>query len=341
MVKRGVRNLKVMVSVLIVVVIAAIMFLLLARENLLGMLNALLRANYLLVGLALGVYVFGITLWATRWKIALSAMGHNASLRKLFLVVWGSVFVNNVTPFTYSGGDPFARTYLVKKVVKVPYSSGFAAIAAEFLLDSPVFLSILAFGMLFSFGRVQTLPALFLLGLWLAVLVVLVPLSPRLLQGKAAAGKVSSIAWRAAKLLRVRTTKTKILRSVDRFYGGAYRVVSRRKCALSMVLIAAILWSFMMLRFFLIFQALGYAPSIPMLMLAVTLPTFVGLIPLLPGGLGTVDAAFFFIYIGFQVDPTMAVSAVLIDRGITYVFGTMVGAGALSYLGIRAWTKKS
>ncbi|RLG56762.1 MAG: hypothetical protein DRN83_03355 [Hadesarchaea archaeon] len=80
-----------------------------------------------------------------------------------------------------------------------------------------------------------------------------------------------------------------------------------------------------------------------MLLLAATIPPFVGLIPLLPGGLGTVDTAFFFIYtgLGFGVPPEIALSAILIDRAITYVFGTLVGGSALSYLGIRIWTKKS
>lgn len=332
---------KVLVSVAIIVIIAVLALLLVARENFLEMLNALRGANYLFVGLAIGVYMFSIALWAARWKIALSAMDHDANLRPLFLTVWGSVFVNNVTPFTHSGGDPFARTYLLKKVTRIPYSSGFAAIAGEFILDLPVFLSFLAFGLLFSFGLIPTLPALFLLAFWFVVLIVLVPLSPRFLRGRVAAGKINNLIWRAAKFLRVKTTKARISGGVGRFYRGAYHVVHRRKCALSMVSIAALLWTFIMLRFFLIFQALGYPPPITMLMLAATLPPFVGLVPLLPGGLGTVDAAYFFIFAGFGVPASLALSVILIERTITYVLGTLIGASALSYLGIRIWVKKS
>lgn len=346
--KREVRvNLrKVSISVVIVLVIAALVFLLLAPQNFSEMLNALRGANYLFVSLAIGVYVFSIALWAARWKIALSAMGHNAGLRALFLTVWGSVFVNNVTPFTYSGGDPFARTYLLNKTTRTPYSSGFAAITAEFLLDLPIFFSILAFGLLFSFGLLPTLSTLFLLALWLAVIIVLVPLLPRLLRGKIAAGKISSLIWRGAKLLRIRTTKAKISRGVGRFYKGAHCIICKRRSALCMVLIGAMLWAFTMIRFFLIFQALGYTTPIPILMVAATLPPIIGLVPLLPGGLGTVDAAYFFVfYAGFRGslgDPTTLVfSAILIERAITYVLGTLVGACSLSYLGIRIWAKKS
>jgi len=334
---------KILSSIFIVVVVVLVTLYLLAREQLLEMFNALRNANYLFVGLAVGVYVFSILLWATRWKIALSATGHKTRLKLLFLTVWGSVFVNNLTPFTYSGGDPFARTYLLKKIARVPYSLGFAAIAGEFLLDLPIFLSFLAFGILFSFGRVPALPALALLGIWIIVLLVVMPYLPHFLRGKTAVGKITSFIWKMAKIFKLNTTKTKISRAVDGFYKGAYSVVGKKKCVLSMMGIAALLWSFIIIRLFLIFQALGHPPQLQMLLLAATVPPFVGLIPLLPGGLGTVDTAFFFIYtgLGFGVPPAIAFSAILIDRAITYVFGTVVGGSALSYLGIRIWTKKS
>ena len=331
---------KALIPVAILVVIVLLALVLLARQNLSEILRTLQNANGLFVALAVGVYVFNIALWATRWKIAISATGHNAGLRSLFLAIWGSVFVNNLTPFTYSGGDPFARTYFLKKLTQTPYPSGFAAITGEFLLDLPVFLSLMVAGLLLSFRWISTSIALFLLGLWFAVVTVVLPLSTRILRRRVAAGKISGFAHRIAKLFRIKTTKAKMSREVEHFYEGACRILQDKKRVLIMVLIALMLWILVMIRFFLIFQALGYTPSIPMLMLAATLPPFVGLIPLLPGGLGTVDAAFFFIYTGFGVPTGLAFSAILIERAITYVLGTLIGAGALSYLGISIWMKK-
>ena len=331
---------KTLIAVLIVFLVVVLACCVLARENLIGMINALSSANYLLVGLAIFVYVFGLGIWSLRWRTAVSTVSKTPSRKSLFLAVWGSVFINNVTPFTYSGGDPFARTYLLKKLTRTPYSSGFAVIAGEFLLDAPIFLSILAFGLLFSFGRVATLPALFLLGLWLIVLIVVVPLAPRFLRGRTTAGKLSNFIWRVAKLFHAKTSKTKISHEVWKFYGGAYNIIIRRKCALTMVALGGICWTFIMVRLLLIFLALGYSPPIQMLMLAVTVPAIVGLVPVLPAGLGTVDAAFYFTYTSFGVDPTVAFSAILIDRMITLILGTLIGAGALSYLGIRIWAKK-
>jgi uncharacterized protein (TIRG00374 family) len=341
MAKHEVRiNPKTLILALVVFLLVVLTWYSLARQNFIDMINELSKANYLLVGLAIFVYVFGLGIWSLRWRTAVSVVSKNPGSRKsLFLAVWGSVFINNVTPFTYSGGDPFARTYLLNKLTKTPFSSGLAVIMGEFILDMPIFLSLLAFGLLLFFWRVETLLALFLFGIWLVVLIVAVILATRFLHDRIAADKLSGFLWRVVRIFRIKTTKAKILKGIELFYGGAYRIVHRRKCALTMVALGGIFWTFIMVRLLLIFLALGYSPPIQMLMLAATVPAIVGIIPVLPAGLGTVDAAFGIIYTSFGFG-SVAMPAILIDRMITLVLGTLIGAGALSYLGIRIWTKK-
>lgn len=327
---------KTLISVLIVFLVVVLTCYLLVRENFIGMIKALSEANYLFVGLAIFVYVFGMFIWSTRWRTGVSVVGCNVSRRSLFLAVLGSTFINNVTPFTYSGGDPFARTYLLNKLTKTPFSSGFAVIAGEFILDMPIFLSLLAFGLLLSFWQVWAIPALFLL---VVVLTIGLLLAPRFLHGRIAADKLSGFLWRVAGLFRIKTTKTRISSGVGLFYSGAYQIVHKKKCALSMVALGGLFWTLIMVRLLLIFLALGHSPPIQMLMLAATVPAIVGMVPVLPAGLGTVDAAFLTIYTIFGFG-SIAVSAIVIDRMITLILGTLIGAGALSYLGVRVWTKK-
>jgi uncharacterized protein (TIRG00374 family) len=59
------------------------------------------------------------------------------------------------------------------------------------------------------------------------------------------------------------------------------------------------------------------------------------MIPLLPGGLVTVDAAYLSIFSLFDIPISVGVSAVLIERAISYVMGTIAGSVALSYLGVK------
>jgi len=338
-------NPKTLILVLIVFLLVVLTCYLLAQENFIGMITALSRANYLLVGLAIFVYVFGLGIFSTRWRTAVSVVSKNPSRKSLFLAVWGSLFINNVTPFTYSGGDPFARTYLLNKLTKTPFSSGLAVIMGEFILDMPIFFSLLVFGLLLFFWQVETTIALFLFGVWLAVLTVAVILVARFLHDRIAADKLSGFLWRVVRKFRIKTTKAKISNGIGLFYGGAYHILHRKKCVLVMVALGGLFWTFIMVRLSLIFLALGYSPPIQMLMLAATVPAIVGLIPILPAGLGTVDLAFGFIYGQFGFGSVLefgsvTMTAILIDRMITFVLGTLIGAGALSYLGIRIWKKK-
>jgi hypothetical protein len=76
-----------------------------------------------------------------------------------------------------------------------------------------------------------------------------------------------------------------------------------------------------------------------MLLLTMTLPAIIGFVPVLPGGFGTVDLTYLAIFTLFGVPPSLAAVAVLIERSITFVFATVVGALAMSYMGIKILVK--
>lgn len=323
-------------------IIAGMIFLALAafaRENIAGMVQALGRANYGWVLLAFGTYLVCILFWAARWRISLSAVGCPARLRDLYLVIFGGIFINNITPFTYAGGDPIARAYLLNKTQRVPYSSGFATIMGEFMIDLPIFLSFLVLGLLMSFYATSTSTMLIIMGVWAVAVISLLLVFSRVLRSRAAAGKIGGVVTRVLKIFRKRVSRAKIARGVKNFCVGAHSIVGRVKIASLVASFSAILWIFGMIRLFFIFQAFGYSPPLPMLILAVTLPAIVGLVPLLPGGLGTVDATIVSVFIVFGVPANLAISVTLIERLITLVFGTVIGAGVLSYLGIKVWKK--
>jgi hypothetical protein len=324
-----------LVSLVIVVVIGGVAFLLIARENLAGMLEALGRADYRLVLVALGLYLMGLLLWAARWRVSLSAIGYRRHLRELYLVILGGIFITNITPFTYAGGDPVARSYLLKKTQRVPYPKGFATILAELMLDLPIFFSFLMLGVLASFFVGSPFAVLLITGIWLAAVTIFFSFFLGFWRRRTGAGKITGFVARVLRLLRRRARKEEIARSVEDFYGGVHAIIGRRRTAFFVSGLSVILWIFGMIRLLAIFQAFGYSPPIPMLMLAVTLPAIVGLVPLLPGGLGTVDVTIASVFLLFGVPIEIAISATLIERAITLVFGTVTGACVLSYLGVK------
>jgi uncharacterized protein (TIRG00374 family) len=84
---------------------------------------------------------------------------------------------------------------------------------------------------------------------------------------------------------------------------------------------------------------LGYHPELSMLLVASSLPIIAGLIPLLPGGLVLVEGSLMSIFALFGVPLNLAMAATVIERGITFVLSTIVGAGVFSYLGVKMAAK--
>jgi uncharacterized protein (TIRG00374 family) len=95
-----------------------------------------------------------------------------------------------------------------------------------------------------------------------------------------------------------------------------------------------------MMRIWVILFALGQQTSFAAPLLAVTIPLLAGLIPLLPGGLVLVEGSMVGVFLLCGVPPEIAIAATLIERAISYVLSTIVGAAAVSYLGIKLWKNK-
>lgn len=332
------RKRKLLIS-LVIVAIVILTALVLLRENLAGMVRALSRANYGLIATAIGLYMLSIMFWAARWRVSLSAVGYPRRLRDLYLVVFSGIFVTNITPFTYSGGDPLARGYLLKKTQDVPYSIGFATILAELMLDLLIFLSFLMTGLFMYVYATSSSAMMLVVGGWLAAVVALLAVYSHILRHKKGSERVKRLVARVVRTFRSRIKKATISTAIDDFYATAHAIVSRRKIAALVSTFSATLWIFGMVRLFIIFQAFNYTATLPMLMLAVTLPAIVGLLPLLPAGIGTVDVTIVGIFLLFGVPIEIAVSVTLIERTITLLFGTAIGAIVASYLGVKAWRR--
>lgn len=324
-------------GVFIALVVGAVLGVFL-RADLGSFLNELSKANYFFLLLAFGAYIFTTLNLAARWRISLSATGHSVGLHNLWLAVFGSIFINNLTPFTYSGGDPVARVYLLRKTQRVPYSSGSASVMSEYLLDLPVSISLLMTGILLYFSK--PLAKLVVVTIWIAVIILLFTLILYFFPKRTGAGWLGRSTMRILKAFRRPASRRKVMGGVKRFYASAQAITSTPKIALSVFFFAVITWGLALSRLFFIFQALGFDPPLPMLLLGITLPPMAGLVPLLPGGIGHVDVTYVAVFVLLGAPLEIAILATLIERVIMLVFGTIIGASALSYLGIRVWAKQ-
>lgn len=335
--KRGLRFARsrslLIVMLIFLAILAAVVLLL--SENLNSLYQALYQANYYYVLLAVLVYLFGIFIWSLRWHVTLSAVGHSISIKSIYVIILGGIFINNVTPFTYAGGDPISRAFIVKKTHNVPYSCGFATILTDFVVDLPVYVSLLIFGFLISLKQVDVWYFIFMFLIWVAFVIGWSFFFLRVLSSATGTRRMAQFASKVGKVFHRKIKTPNMERDLKRFYYSAAQILKNRRVIFYVVIFTAAIWAVAIARLYVIFQAFSYTPTLPLLFYAITLPALVGLIPVLPGGLGTVDFTKASVFLFFGAPLQIAISVALIDRAITWAFSNLIGVGALSYLGIR------
>lgn len=325
-------------TVVLVLVIAGGLAAVLLREDLGKIYDAIISSDLRLVGLAVGLYFFEVLFWADRWRVALMAAGYNVGFWRLYVIAHSGMFFNNITPISKSGGEPF-RAYFIKKTQKVPYPTGFATILAEGILSIPIFLGLLLTGMV-VWIYLQSPPlwaSAAILGTIVCLLVAFIPLAYALVRRKAASGGIFKIIRWISKRIGRKTSDKKIMELIKRFYASTRIVLHDKKKAVTISAIALLLNLVSMMRIWIILFALGWNASLAAPLLAVTVPLLAGIIPFLPGGLVLVEASMVGVFVACGIPLTIAVSATLVERAISYVLSTIVGAAAVSYLGIKVW----
>jgi len=329
-------------SVLLIVLAIILMALagwFLARENIYQMLEVVGSANHLFIALAIAIYFLSVGIWAIRWRMALSFIDCRISFGTCYLIICATIFLNNVTPIARVGGDPFGRVYMLHRLENTSYSSGMASVVGEYALTPLLIISFLMAGLLLQFGKGSLQLTSILIAAWILAASATIFI-PRLFFKKRIAAKgIGGIINRVLGWFGKRGNVGEIMEGIDTFYSSSYATIDRWKKVFligSWTLLTSALEAF---RLYTVFLALGYYPTLPMLLVASSLPIIVGFIPLLPGGLVLVEGSLISIFTLFGVPLDLAIGATLIERGLSFVLSTIVGAVVFSYLGVKMAAK--
>lgn len=281
-----------------------------------------------------------ILLWTQRWKLILDVLHSAPKFKQLFLMMFASLFGNNVTPGA-AGGEPL-RAYLLDKFEGIPFETGFASATADRVFEffPFVLVSTLAAYLIF------TLNIGFLTSLLVSIMIILTMTFFGLmiyvgLKKEVATRLILSIAKRIfpfAKKLTSReisfiNVKNKLVEYIETFTTGFQGVLKNNRMFLVGVFISFLMWGLDNFRFYLTFGAIGYYPPIVPMIIIYTVSILVSILPTLPGSLGIREGTMvaLFIPVGVPADVVLAVS--LLDRLVTYFMPTFVGAFATFYYG--------
>jgi len=325
--------------IVLAIVLMAVAGWLLSRENFYQMFAVVKGADGLLVASAIAIYFVSVAVWAVRWQTAMSFIGCRMGFGTRYMVLCATIFLNNITPVARAGGDPFGRVYMMRKLGNISYSSGMASIIGEHALTPLVIVSFLMAGLILRFGTGSIELTLILAVVWALVALGAV-FGPRFFFKKRIAIKgITGITRRVLGWFGRRRSVRETVTGIEAFYSSTYATMDKWQHILAIASLTLLIGALDVFRVNVIFLALGYHPTLPMLLVASSLPVIVGLIPFLPGGLVLIEGSFVSVFALFSVPLNLGMAATLIERGISFVLSTMVGAGVFSYLGVKMAAK--
>ena len=101
------------------------------------------------------------------------------------------------------------------------------------------------------------------------------------------------------------------------------------------------IWIFEIIRVYLVFLAFGANVNIIVIGEVFIVACLVGMIPLLPGGLGAIDGIMIIFYSAAGIPSSISAAATVIERLISFWMATIIGLIILPYYGSSVLDKIS
>jgi len=303
--------------------------------------GALLSADPAVLALVGAVALLWLTTWGLALWSVLRALGSPVRAHVAVLVYAGAVFSNNVTPFGQAGGEPLSAL-LISSAADTEYETGLAAIAS---VDTAHFVPSVAFAVAgFTFvtaGAVQLGRNLAFAAVAVAALAVGLPVAGFLgwryryeLEATVVRLLTPVIRWLGRVVPRWSPpTPASIETRIESFFAAIDRIATDRRTLLQTLGFSGLGWASLTCSLWLSLYAVGHTVPVSVTLLVVPVGSIASLAPL-PGGSGAIETVLVTLLVSTTAVPAaVAASAVLVHRGATYLFPTLVGAGVASALG--------
>jgi glycosyltransferase 2 family protein len=271
------------------------------------------RLRYVI--LAFLVYLLSVYLFAVRWQQVLSCIDYKLRPIDLFPILFGAIFVNNLTPANRTGGEPL-RIFWANKRFGISYTDGFITVLFERVVEV-IPIALLLFYVLYFFPSLEikflpqrsipTLSSTYLLLLIIPAIAVI-------------------ILWIFRERLIV------LLKEIQQNWKKLH------KSFIPALLLSCGVWVLDIMRLKLIALALNLPLSLYTIAAVSILYLLLGLLPITPGGIGIVEGGLISLLLYFGLPLASAGSFVFLERFISYGLSSLIGFLYLFYYGgFKIW----
>lgn len=306
--------------------------------------TALRIADMKFVAIAVIIQFFIFYLYTLRWKIINNVAKIDVSIKNLLPMVLVGLGVNNITPAGRGGGEP-VRAYILSREEGYPMEETFATVVADRALDTFPFIVL-------AIITIIGVTLYFDLDLWLiilmivsviaiiAVLAILIYMCVNDKFGDRVTNWIIGLVRRFYKK-NSQTLEHKIEEVIKGFQDTMHTVISKKEVLRYALPLAFIIWIFEILRVFFVFMAFGAEVSPIIIGEVFILASLIGMIPLLPGGVGAVDGVMILFYSAAGITASISAAATVVERLISFWMVTIIGMLCIPYYGSSVLDKIS
>ena len=315
------------------VFVVGIMILIVGPEEII---NAVKNADPFYIGLAVFSQFVTLILLTLRWALVINSLSIRVPKRKLFPMLLVGMMINNITPSGRGGGEP-VRAYMLSRSSDCSVESAFATVIVDRALDT--------FPMLFL-ALITIISMVFFFELNMAVIIALVStvvvisliffVFMYMCINESAGEKI--VSW-ALKIIRKFYTKeqgtleVKAYEALANFQKSFKLMIRDKKVAIYGILVSCISWALEIVRVYFVFCAFGVNASIIVIAEVFIISCLLGIIPLLPGGLGAVDGSMVLLYSAAGITSSISAAVTVVERLISFWMVSALGAICLPLFG--------
>lgn len=301
--------------------------------------NALKTANIYYVILAVIIQFVIIWLWNTRWSIICKSLDIPHSQLPLFAMTIIGLAINDLTPSGRSGGEP-VRAFLLSKSSSVEFKETFATVMADKLCDTFPFMVLAIFAISYIMFYLHLSTALFSLLLITLVAFILALVFIIFICINESFG-IKTIQWVFRQLRRFTSRdldkyEDKATTSLIGFQSSLLYLMNDYKLLVKATAISFVVWFLELLRVYVVFLAFGVHVSLGMIASVFLVSSLIGIIPILPGGLGSIDGVMILLYSLAGVSASVSTAATLVERMISLWMVIVIGVILLPFFGTTA-----
>lgn len=289
---------------------------------------------YLALAVAIQFAIYG--LWTQRWSITVNSVNIDIKKRHLLPMLMVGLAINNITPSARGGGEP-VRGYILSKYSKISFEKSFATVIADRGLDTFPFM-VLAVITIISVVLFMSLSLLVVFGLIIAVVALLILFFIAVYMSlNKEFGKKATL-WLVGVIKRISRKEhskleTNALTAIRGFQNSMRTMVKDRHVLMYGLPLSFVIWFFEISRVYIVFLAFGVNVSPVVIAEVFIISTLLGMIPLLPGGLGAVDGVMIILFSAAGVPPSISAAATIVERLISFWMTTIIGTAILPYFG--------